>query len=496
MAHVNKLFEIEQKGFNIRFHDLFDMDDDTTHNFFPLHKKRVYQSIMERIVEDLKRVFQEYPDFIESYLRARLLIEDIEHICDQEGEEGNTDNRESSEQQLIQIISEKIIGDETLQHFIRDYVDSQYTISIETQRGEEELQFKDSYAKLLICVSYMCRLVVPLICLYMERMDMKKEQDLTIRVFTEIFKVFSIDENGDEVDLPGKIQRFITSSVENTLYSDKVIWEYLKNITVSAPILALDLFRKIIRDTIPKLDVNRSVVSFLHVVIKGQINYTFIQNIKVTFKPISQIRTEGTENSVNPFTRMEMRLVSANEMSYIIEKEAIRGFIDRHKIYFSEEEHEHFMSVISPNMVQMKVIDYYVNGKDRLNIQLCNREEYIWLLMITRKFLLDKGFRCLAGMISADVAPKENRKNFNRGKLVGEVIQSRSYCNLLNRFPLVKAKLAENKMLVSFIGDIVNTEFTCVNPFDEDEEDLQPYVDTEGNQRTIIQEILSFLGRY
>ena len=51
-------------------------------------------------------------------------------------------------------------------------------------------------------------------------------------------------------------------------------------------------------------------------------------------------------------------------------------------------------------------------------------------------------------------------------------------------------------MLVSFIGDIMNTEFTCVNPFDEDEEDLQPYVDTEGNQRAIIQEILSFLERY
>ena len=81
MAHVNKLFEIEQKGFNIRFHDLFDMDDDTIHNFFPLHKKRVYQSIMERIVEDLKHVFREYPDFIESYLRARLLIEDIEQAC-------------------------------------------------------------------------------------------------------------------------------------------------------------------------------------------------------------------------------------------------------------------------------------------------------------------------------------------------------------------------------------------------------------------------------
>jgi hypothetical protein len=193
---------------------------------------------------------------------------------------------------------------------------------------------------------------------------------------------------------------------------------------------------------------------------------------------------------------MEMRLVSANEMSYIIEKEAIRGFIDRHKIYFSEEEHDHFMGVISPNMVQMKIIDYYVNSKDKLNIQLCNREEYIWLLMITRKFLLDKGFKCLAGMISADVAPKENQKNFKRGKLVGEVIQSRSYRNLLSRFPLVKAKLAENKMLVSFIGDIMNTSFTCVNPFDENEEDLQPHVDTEVNQKTIIQEILSFLERY
>jgi hypothetical protein len=485
MPHIEKLFSVEGKGFNIDFNEIFDLEDDTTYNYYPLHRKRVYLSIMDRVIDDMKYVFRIHPDFSEKYLTARIMIDQIE-----EGE------RDEIELQLIDIIKEHVISDDTLQHVIRDKVSEEYTITIETRNGEEELQFKDSYAKLLICVSFMCRLTVPLICAFMEKFDIKKEQDLTVRIFGEIFKVFRVDEEGETVDLPSKINRFITSSVQNTLYSDRVMWDYLKNIAVNDQLLIIDLNRKIIRDTIPKLDINRSVVSFLHVVIKQQVMYTFTQNIKITFKPISQIKTEGNDTGINPFTRMEMRLVNANEMSYVIEKEAIRNFIDKHKIRFSEEEHEYFAENIAPNQVQMRLIDYYVNGKDRINVTLCNREEYIWLLMITRQFLIEKNYKSLAAMIGSSTEPKENKKSFNRGKLIGEVLQSRSYRALLNRFPLVKEKLAENKMLISFIGDIMNTEFTCVKGFRDEEEDLQKFIDTEGNQRGIIQEILSFLERY
>lgn len=475
--------EMGEKGFSVGFSEVFDLEGDKSFDYFPLQRKRVYLSIKDRIADDLAYAFREYPDFPEKYLVARMMIDAIE-----------TDEREQAEAEMIRIIQENVIADETLQHLIRDKVSSEYTISIETRNGEEELQFRDSYAKLLICVSQMCRVVVPLICAFMEKFDVKKEQDLTVRVFGEIFKVYRVDDEGEEVDLPSKINRFITSSVQNTLYSDKVMWEFLKNHSINDQLLVIDLNRKVIRDTIPKLDINRSVVSFLHVVIKQQVMYTFTQNFKINFKPISQIKTDGNETGINPFTRMEMRLVNANEMSYVLEKEAIRNFIDRHRIRFSEEEHETLSSKLPPNSVQMKLIDYFVNGKDRINVSLCSRSEYFWLLMITRQFLLEKNYRILASMITSTASPKETKKSFNRGKLIGEVLSSRSYKALLDRFPLVREKLSDNKMIISFIGDIMNTDFDVIEGLGD--EDDRAALDTEKNQRGIIQEILSFLERY
>ena len=494
VPHINKAFATEANGFKMKISEIFDLEDEK-HDFFQISRKRVYLSILDRIVDDLKFVCREYrsadddyENFMERYAAAKIAVG--------EGEQGE------SEESLIDFIDEFIVQDEVLQHLIRDRVNREYTITIETNsNGSEELQFKDSYAKLLICSSMMCRIAIPLICAFMERNDVKKETDLTVRCFTSIFGVFSVDEHGDFVDLPSKLNCFIGSAVENTQYSDKVIWGFLENLSINDRTLTMDLFRKIVRDTLPKLDINRSVVSFFHVVIRQQIMFTFTQNVKINFRPISPIRTENSDGGVSPFTRMEMRLVATDEMQYVMEKEAIRALVERVRRKHHQDEHEYYLRNVAANSIQIRIVSAFANSFDRVNVMLCNREEYVWLLMETRAWLLQRNMKHLAAILIAGVAPREEqpipKKGFSRSKIIGEVLQSKAYENIISRFPLIQDRIEDSKTIVSIIGDLVSTKFVAKAAYGEQlTKAAESLVDVEAGQRKVIGEFLSFLERF
>ena len=194
---------------------------------------------------------------------------------------------------------------------------------------------------------------------------------------------------------------------------------------------------------------------------------------------------------------MEMRLVSANEMNYVIEKEAIRGFIEKHRLRFRPEEFEYYSQVVQPNTLQLRLVSYFVNGLEKVNIHLCNRDEYVWMVMIAHKFFIQKNFRIIASLILARPTPKENKRSMNRNKLISDIVQSKSYQQLLSRFPLVESRLGDARVLIGLIGDVMNTTFEAVPAFGENAEDVaHELIDTDTNQKNIMQEILSFLLRF
>lgn len=484
------IIEKVEKGF------LFVLNKETLKNFdedsysnenaflFNMSKKRVYLSIIDRVIEDLNFVFNQDKTLLEVYIAINNAI--FEGVF-------------SSEEELIDAIDECLISNESLLKIIRDKINKEYTITIECARnGSEELQFKDSYAKLIICISMMCRFILPFVCSYMNYTDAKKEANFSINMFTRIFNYFNEDDLGNKVDLAAKISSFISSLVDNTLYSDKIIWEFLKNLSINERILSMDLFRKFIRDTLPKFETNRSAVSFLHSVIRLQIQFTFTQNIKIEYKPVSQIRMENSDSGMTPFSRMESRLVSFDEMQYIIEKEAINKLVEKISSKYSEEEFEYYLSKRCSNDFQIKIVSAYINSLDRINVMLCNKEQFTWLLIETRKWLESKKMFFLSYLLIADIAPKEQqniKKSFGRSRLVGEILQSVSYRNIINRYSIVKDRLEESKIILTHIGEILSTRFIFVPKFEEKQFN-ENFVNVEVNQRKIVSELLSFMERF
>ena len=452
---------------------------DCTNMKLNLSKKRIYISAADAIVKDIEFA-SKFKNFFTSFYEIKSAIDD---------------RSIKTREDLMEIVNDYILNDKSIKKGIVAYVKENHTISIEAKGKNEELQFTDSMARMIIGISMFCRIVIPLLTHYMFVNDVKKDEELFIITFSKIYSIFDKDDLGTNIDIAAKLNKFVSTAVENTLYSDQVIWNYLKNVSIFSRILSIELFRRVIKDIIPKLEINKSVISFLHVVLKRQIEFQFTQNIKIKFKPIVIIRTENeSSSSINPFTKIEQKLVRSNEGEYLLNKEAINNFICDNRQINSHEEMDYYTSVVKVNSLQVKILNFFINKSigNGINIYLCNKEEYLHILLICRKWLEKNNFKFLASILLSEPVIRQSKRNFNKGNLLASIVESKSYENITSKYDIIDQKLIENKIIVNFIGEILNTDFEYVKLYNEEE---QPADFVEYPLKNGIGEILSFIER-
>jgi hypothetical protein len=448
---------------------------------FNLSRKRIFLSTIPSIVDDFNTFL------------PRLNEEDLIELL--ELKSNIDDNLFESDEEIIASIKECFCK-ESIKTLVVNYVKEQHTISIEAADKNEELQFTDSMARMVICISIFCRLIIPFLSHYMFIKEIKKEDTLFFEGFALFYSFFDKDDNGESIDISSKINKLVSTNVDNTLYSDKVIWNYLQNISVNPKIMTIELFKRVIKDIIPKITINKSIISFLHVVLKKQIKFQFTQNIKINYKPITAIKTDNeTGSAINPFTKIEQKLVRTNEMDYLIQKETIQNFIKSNSVLKVKAETEYYCNNVVINPLQIKIINFYISkvAGSGINIFLCNRREFIELLMITHRFLVENKFNLLSKILLSTPIEKETVKNFNKGNLLTTIIDSKMYDKILKKYNILEEKIREGKIIISFVSDILNTEFDYF-PLYKEPKNSQFSVD-EVPLKLGIAEILSFIER-
>jgi hypothetical protein len=250
------------------------------------------------------------------------------------------------------------------------------------------------------------------------------------------------------------------------------------------------------KDTVPKLELNKSVVSYLHVVLKHQLMFLFTQNIKINFKPIVTIKTESENpNTTNPFAKLEQKLVRSNEGNYLLNKQAIHEYIIENKVLKNSEEIQYYLSNLKITTLQIRLLNYFINKNigSGINIYDCNKQEFVHLLFILEKWLVNNKFIYLAQCLLAEPTLKSNKKNFNKGNLFINITESKSYENILKKYTVLKDKILENKIIINFVGEILNTEFI---PFTKYNEPNNSFSFVDYPIRNSISEILAFIERY
>lgn len=426
-----------------------DLDSNVT--LLSIEKQRFFYKKLELFVKDLNHIGENLDGFVASIIELNYIALTVD-----------------THTELLDIMYD-YLKDETFISYINNRVEETYLIDIEEghELGRENasvLQFTNRYAKRILAVALFARLTFPIICTYINTKGIHsgEGQKILIDAMHRIIAIYDQPQfSGDTeiTDLSTKIQRFVQVNVENTLYSDKVIWSKLDLQNITKDTIAQDICRSIFSHIIPKIELGRSVVSFLHVFIKNQIGFEFHKKFKTTYKPIKRISTD--EDSINPFITVEQRLTKSNtELDNLLIQLEVKNYIEEHD-RLTEEELRYHLKHVEIHTAQTRILGFFISKCISQGIPVLglNKVQYVKLLFIAKKWFEDNGFLFISFILLGTPTDRISiRQNLGRGKNLMDILNSKIYNDLLSHYNYMGNRIDFN-MIIGFINELVNTNF-------------------------------------
>jgi hypothetical protein len=330
-----------------------------------------------------------------------------------------------------------------------------------------QLQYTDAHAKALMETSILMNLCIPLITHFANKRRINNDEmdDFIIDIYDNILyaPIFS------NVDINSKLFETAYSNVSRNVKNNGPIWAK-QDIRGKDDIThSQDAVRNIIINIIPKYTFDKSLVS---------LNYTSIQKnnkFKITdiayeysYVPLSSSKRDGEDNS-SDCDKFESNYIKASEMLYLQEKVNFE-FVSKYlygKYTIDEDEINFFLSRLRndtdghiQNEFQRELIFnlFYKYFGDTQSIRALNNRDYVKLMIITRKMLLNNQMIFLPYILSSKVVRIINRKTLNKKDLIA--IQNNVY------FPLVVEKYKNEKIykqIFNTIGTIIVSTFQFID---------------------------------
>jgi len=373
--------------------DLFDFDVSI----------RAYSSSMNQIMIDLNYIFNEYPEFAYKFIaiKQEILL-----------------NEKLSVQEISDLIK-SVVMDEHYRDIVKSIDESTYTLedddeSFTRKKSDiQDLQITKETNKLIIETAFSLRVSIPLMYGYLMRhpRDNSEMNEIFYKLFEDIIIEYS---RSTDTEILNKLYKIISSRVKATTYTDKVIWNYLRNLSIDASSLTDEIEKSIIRQSIHKIVMNKQVISFLSVVIKYKISFSFHVKYPLSYKPF---QTSGDDDSddIDENDKMSLTLqYKLNDITSRSNELTIDSFI-REKITEGVVTKDEFLKVAEHltviNDFQKSMLKMYYS--DKFKIIDYRDKKVIILLIIMYKELLPL-YKLIPQLLLSVRDNDSNRRGINR----------------------------------------------------------------------------------
>ena len=425
------------------------------YNFFSMSRKRNFAGMAERSAEALAALLAD-PDFAFGLAALRYTVSLPEGDPDYIGED-----------ELAAQVAD-LFNDNAVQ-IIGEIVDAAYEaegVDIDTDHGgknNEELQFTNEHALIILRWSLACVASAPIITVFMDEHDIQSRDsmNLIMSVFGALLRRF--EPEGGETDILAKIRKLVESRVLQTRYSDKVMWNYLRNVATDPHIFIDRLFRKFITEGVPKLAQGTNVIKFFHTFLKNQIKFQFTAKFPISYKPIRPdvMDPEG----VGAMEHLESELIRRDEAQVVIgELACLQALREAYReigwepsqtdvVHWSNLVREHGISAWHRGVVT-KFFLPRIGRVEHVKTRVLS--DYIRMMLVTRRWLRDNDFPVLHDYMSSRVADGvDARKLLARKKFVREFIDSAAYRELLGEcFATTSQSLIDSGVIIEMISAV------------------------------------------
>jgi hypothetical protein len=471
-------------GFGIAFDKLFKQPQLEEYNLFEMNSKRNFKNLTPSIVDTYLEIFlkkdksfnQDLSVILFNILgiKPKLMTADISFeeflaICDK-----ITDSNDSL---LLKTIDK--------------YVESHYALKLDEitestkskkKKVNEELQFSDNHARSLLKIAYLYRIMIPIISVYFtynkasfakgveeepesEDVEDLKFEEINGSIFAYLFEKFDANTGA----LRNKLYKLVYSRVSRTSYSDKRFWQAAKNQGITQDTETLEIYKKLLTNAIPKLSIDgdKNIVSFFQSVVNNQIDFLFQNKFKNKYIAlgVNDEKYRDDDEQTSEFERLEIQMLRKDEGLYVIRKLNIEQTLSRigelMDVEVTDAEVINEIKTLSRHTVQERIVAMltYKYFDDKQAIKFLTFYQYVYLVLVAKKYLEKHKFTILPEIIMANMKKHKERTNIS-GKRIRPLIQeSKKYKELFTR-KYINFEEEIEKPLSSIIGTVYSSVFT------------------------------------
>lgn len=380
-------------------------------DYFYMNVKRSHNS--DDIRNHICRYMNYFEKFYDKDKELLMNIYKIKVLIDYE--------KNYQKENFISDINRYIICNSSIIYKIKNMVADNYQMQLKSNNCKTpNLQFDNYHAKLLFEISMIMNAYIPLASHYMYVHNIRKTDDIKTFMLALFDRCQIRYRSIENVDIYNKIYECAENQTLKSVNTDKVLWE--KNrIRGNDPIThSMDSVIDIILHIIPKYKFNQNILNFNYSSYRQSIRYGITDiSYEYNFSAISSSIRDKDQNS--EFDKYEARLSKRDEsiaMQNKVTAEQAVAYIE--KIYgtVSREELEHYRtkltkngSLINPLQKELLQYCYCRYFGDPLTFSaIHSRDDYIKLIVISKRLLLAMNMTILPYIISGRVVRVANRK--------------------------------------------------------------------------------------
>jgi len=427
------------------------------------NKKRVYSNQCADIAETWSEILSiDEVDDVEVLLTiGNLLNQSVNH-------------------QIISLVSlEESLGliIDPLIKVVYKYCDEHYEIETRITTPNEELIWHRDHIIGLLTAAYLYRFISPIILgIYGENEKLGDCGECLAEFFLKILKRISVECYDRPVKLENKLHRLVSARVSSTEYTDMLIWSYLSNVGLSQSQQIHAIYSRVITDIIPKLKLTENVLTFLYVVLKRQLSFSFRSKLPKEYSSFNSL-LEADSASVfdknGNYSEHDEFLLAIQDFAI---DDAIVRIKNTYKVDLAEPIQE-FKPSDERNIILFSILSKFISSMEIISSLTTEKYSYIMSLIITilEKYHLTE----LSKLMYAE--PLEDR-------LPLTVSREKA---LEKRLTTIKEE-KRYKEVVSQVGKIIGDRADTANPIIRTFELAfrSSYVDSDGEEVEINLEIL------
>ena len=420
-------------------------------NCFIMSSKKCYNSqIMRDHTCHYLNYFEKYYDTDKELLiimsRIKYLIDSVQAF---------------TKMDLIYQIKTYIISD-NLRKKAWQMVEDNYTLDLEYKNISENLQYTDQHAKIMLCMSLFMNMVIPLITHFAYQKKEGVIDEFIMEVFDQILYMYP------GIDIYSKLYETTISNVSKNEAKNAALWAK-QDIRGKDPVTHSNAsVNNIILNIMPKYAFDKSIISLNFTSITKNTNCQVLE-IEYEYNYIPLSSSKRDEDNVSDFDKYESNLIKQDESLFIQSKmnceetmsriDTIYGPFDQWEIDFFKQRLKNEKGVIINGFQKQMIFNmFYKDFLDTESAKGVNADEYIKLMLASRKILQTNQMIILPYILSGKVEKLIGRKSVNKKEM--QKLQASSY------YPQIVAKYHNDKIvknILSMIATIISSDFTIID---------------------------------